>query len=586
MNLPPAIRVLLVEDNQEEALQVKTRLEGETSARFEIAQVSELTAARKLLDRVDIVLLDLNLEDSAGLATLQAVTKSHFDVPIIVLTGSNDEKMAIEALRLGAQDYVVKGEQEVKVLARTIRYAIERHASKINTGGSVAEKASDYDTVIGLPTRKLFMAWLKQSTLMYEQTGQNFGLFLISLDRFRTINDTLGHEVGDELLNVAKDRLLKLSAGQDLFSRLGGNYFGIIKTGISTKLEASEFAKDIISKLSQPYDILERDYFIGASLGVTLGDETGVNEDMLLQRAALAMQEAIDSGGNTYHFYSQDQHMAAARRLSLDNSLRKSIERNELMLYYQPCVDLKTGEVISVEALSRWKHDELGMMMPDEFIPLAEESGFILDLDAWALQQACHQISKFESEAPTPMSIAINFSALHFTRTELTRKVENILTQTGLAPHYLEIELTETALVKEPDNAASILARLKDIGVRISIDDFGVGYSSLNYLRLLPIDILKIDRSFISELDDSKSKAAAVVRSIIMLAKELGLTVVAEGVEDWAQLAWLQQHGCHRVQGFLFSQPVPNPDIRSMNAHFSHILSKTRAINTPPRQSH
>jgi diguanylate cyclase (GGDEF)-like protein/PAS domain S-box-containing protein len=423
-----------------------------------------------------------------------------------------------------------------------------------------------YDQLTQLPNRQLFQDRVSQA-LASEKRHANIGaVLLINLDRFQRINDTLGPSSGDDILKEVAQRLLHCIRKTDsvarqhdrhpaTLSRLGGDEFTILLTQLSSQQDPSIVAQRILNALSEPYVLQGRTVVMTASIGIALLGSDGDDVNTVLRNADAAMHAAQEKGRNTYQFYSQSMNVALAERLSLETDLRKALERDEFLLYYQPQVDLRRWEVIGVEALIRWRHPERGMVSPLSFIPLAEELGLIGEIGRWVLRTACHQQLTWANHG-LDLSIAVNLSGVQFQQSSLTGSITEVLRETGADPRKLELELTESTAMQHAENAVATFHHLKAMGFRLSIDDFGTGYSSLAYLKRFPIDTIKIDRAFVKDLA-SESEHAAIAIAIIAMAHGLKLRVLAEGVETQAQLDILRDHHCDAIQGYFFSQPLP-----------------------------
>lgn len=417
-----------------------------------------------------------------------------------------------------------------------------------------------YDVLTHLPNRRLLQDRLGQALLATHRTGHCGAILFLDLDSFKGINDTLGHEVGDLLLVEVAQRLHACVRGIDTVARLGGDEFVVLLEGLSEEInEAAAQSRllgdKLLEALAQPYRLKDRDFHCTVSIGISMfcGDDVTVDE--VLKRADLAMYQAKSAGRNALRFFDPDTQLALDKRNALANDLRQACSRQELQLYYQPQID-GTGGVIGAEALLRWQHPERGLVMPGDFIPLAEESGLILMIGRWVIETACAQIKAWESgEATRDLQLAINVSARQFRQPDFALQVQQVLNQTGANPARLKIELTESMVLDNMDDAIAKMLLLKAAGIGLSMDDFGTGYSSLSYLKQLPLDQIKIDRSFITHLG-TDSNDAAIVKAIITLGQAFGMSVIAEGVETVMQRDFLQQHGCHTFQGYLFSRPV------------------------------
>jgi diguanylate cyclase (GGDEF)-like protein len=384
---------------------------------------------------------------------------------------------------------------------------------------------------------------------------QKLAVLFVDVDRFKHINDSLGHAIGDRVLQSAAERLRACVRSSDTVSRQGGDEFVILLSEVKHAADAAVGADKILQALSAPYLIDQHDLRLTVSIGIVTYPGDGTDAETLLQNADFAMYHAKDSGRNNYQFFSPEMNVLAVDRQSLENDLHHAIERQEFVLHYQPKMNLKTGAIIGVEALIRWRHPQRGLVPPSQFIPIAEECGFIVPIGRWVLREACGQARAWQDAGLEPMRIAINISAVELRAKDFVEGVRAILMATGLEARYLELELTETFLMQDSKSTTQVLQALKDMGVQIALDDFGTGYSSLSYLKRFPIDTLKIDRSFVRDLT-TDADDASIVSAVISMGESLHMRVVAEGVETQEQLAFLQAQRCPYGQGFYFSKPM------------------------------
>ena len=412
-----------------------------------------------------------------------------------------------------------------------------------------------HDALTGLPNRSLFRDRLTHAMAQADRYHQKLAVMFLDLDRFKAINDTLGHNVGDQLLKIAAERLRSCVRDSDTVARLGGDEFTVIVEDIVEDHDAAAVAQKILDTLSQPFNLYGHEVFISVSVGVTLYPSDDENADNLLRNADSAMYRAKEFGRNNFQFYVAEMNIKARERLRLESSLRRALDRNEFMLYYQPRVSLESGRVIGAEALLRWRHPEMGLVPPSEFIPILDETGMIIPVGDWALREACRQNREWQDRGLPPIRVAVNLSVRQFMQKDLADTIVRALEAANLSAEHLEVEITEDLFLEHNQTNIITLARLKNMGIHISIDDFGTGYSSLSYLKRLPIDTLKIEQSFVRDIGDPDNKAIA--SAIIAMAASLRLNVLAEGVETDEQLAFLRAQGCNEIQGFSFSHPLP-----------------------------
>ena len=426
---------------------------------------------------------------------------------------------------------------------------------------------AQHDELTDLPNRALLADRLEQAIALASRRRGQLALLFVDIDRFKYVNDSLGHAIGDRLLQSVANRLASCVRSSDTVSRQGGDEFVILLPDISHSEDAAISGEKIRQALAVPHSIDQHDLHITGSIGIATYPEDGVHSETLLQHADFAMYHAKENGRNNVQFFKSEMNARAVERHSLEDGLRTALARREFELHYQPKVDLKTGAVIGVEALIRWRHPVRGLVPPAHFIPIAEECGLIVEIGHWVLREACRQNRAWQDAGLPPIRLAVNISAVELRAKDFVAGVRAILTDTGLDPRCLELELTETFLMEGSGSTAAVLQALKDMGVRIALDDFGTGYSSLSFLRRFPIDTLKIDRSFVRDLT-TDSDDASIVRAVIGMGESLHLCVIAEGVETREQLAYLRLHDCPEGQGFHFGRPV-------VAAEFARVLARS-----------
>lgn len=421
-----------------------------------------------------------------------------------------------------------------------------------------------HDALTELPNRLLFMDRLRQSLAHARRWHKRrVAVLFLDLDRFKNINDTLGHDIGDRLLQKLGGRLIGALREGDTVARLGGDEFGVILDDLTSANDIASIAKKILDTLEAQLEIEGHDLCITASIGISMYPNDGENSNTLLKNADVAMYKAKDLGRNNFQFYSSDMSVRAFERLTLENSLRHALERRELRLYYQPQVDIQNGKVIGVEALLRWQHPNLGLVAPMDFVPLLEETGLIVPVGEWVIQTACAQAQAWNNNLLKPLRITVNLSGRQTNELNFAATVERFLCASGLDPTLLELEITETILMRNVRTTVEVLNALHEVGVRFAVDDFGTGYSSLSYLKRFPIDTLKVDRSFVRDITNDADDAA-LVEAIIAMGRALRLEVIAEGVETKEQLEFLRAHNCSAIQGYLFSNPLPPEEIEPL----------------------
>ncbi len=686
------IRMLqLVEDNEGDARLLREMLNDEGWHNTEMTTVSSMRGAELHLaeHRVDFILLDLGLPDSQGMAAVRRAHAAAPRIPLVVLTGSDDESLALQALQEGAQDYLIKGQTissvgqiESRGLLRALRYAVERKALEealfdekeralvtlnsigdavacTDTAGNltffnvVAEKlsgwtwqeaagrpigdifrivdavtrkavsapmetavsdertihlpsnslllrrdgsevavedsvapihdrlgkaigavmvlrdvsatrtmalqiihAAEHDVLTNLPNRLFLNDRINQAIASAPRHRQRVAILFLDLDGFKHINDSLGHSIGDKLLQSIAASLVNCVRGSDTVSRQGGDEFVVLLSEVERPEDAAITARRILMAVSEPRIIDQHDLHITASIGVSVFPDDGLDAESLIQNADTAMYQAKENGRQSFQFFKPSMNLRAVERQSIEEGLRRAIERQEFALYYQPKVDLQTGQISGAEALLRWTHPTRGSISPAQFIPVAEACGLILPISAWVLREACRQSRAWVDAGLPLISIAVNVSGMDFREENFLENLSAILAETGMDPRYLQLELTESILMHRAETTASILQALREKGITVAIDDFGTGYSSLSYLRKFPVDVLKIDQSFVRQIS-SGSKDKVLVATVINMARSLRLRVVAEGVETLDELRFLQGRQCDEAQGYYFSRPLP-----------------------------
>jgi diguanylate cyclase (GGDEF)-like protein/PAS domain S-box-containing protein len=679
-----SIRVLLlVEDNPGDARLLREMFNEEGVHNTELTHVECMSDAEKHLAgrEVDIIVLDLGLPDAEGVGAVRRVRAAAPRVPLVVLTGRDDELMAAQSLQEGAQDYLIKGQIDSRSLLRSLRYAIERTAMDealfvekeraqvtLNCIGDavictdvsgditflnlVAEKmtgwsreeaagramgevfrsvdatsrevtpdpmemavgqnrtahlppncilirrdgfeipiedsvapihdregratgavivfrdvsaaqamalqmthSAQHDFLTGLPNRMLLNDRVTQAITAAPRHMKKVAVPFLDLDGFKHINDSLGHPTGDKLLQSIAQRLVGCVRGSDTVSRQGGDEFVILLSEMEQSEDAAISALRLLQAVAEAHTIDHHDLHVTTSIGLSVYPDDGLDAETLIKNADTAMYQAKENGRQSYQFFKPAMNVRAVERQSIEENLRRALERSEFTLHYQPKVNLKSGAITGAEALIRWTHSTRGPVSPGQFIPIAEDCGLILPIGQWVLREACRQAREW-FDAGLPLgTMAVNISSMEFREDNFLENIFAILRETGLDPGSLELELTESVLMKRAESAASVLQALRASGVQIAVDDFGTGYSSLSYLRKFPIDALKIDQSFVRQITSAPDDTT-IVTAVISMGRSLNLRVVAEGVETLEELAFLQAHECSEAQGYFFSRPV------------------------------
>ena len=570
--------ILIVDDTLENLRLLSTMLIKQGyNVRKAINGKMALTAVQTVVP--DLILLDIMMPEMDGYEVCQRLKANQqtAKIPVIFLSALNEVFDKVKAFEVGAVDYISKPFQFEEVLVRVQNQmalkSAQREILKLNT--ELEEKVKErtqqlefanarllkmalYDSLTGLPNRALFLERLEQALNRAKADSvYQFAVLFLDCDRFKVVNDSLGHLVGDELLIAVARRLEASLSQKDTLSRLGGDEFAILLTDIQDLNYTTFVADGILESLSFPFQLQGHEVFISASIGIALGNSTVHQPEHLLRDADTAMYRAKALGKGQYHIFAPAMHDAALQLLHLESNLRKAINQQEFIVHYQPIIDLSDGKIAGFEALVRWQHPQYGMISPQSFIPIAEETGLIIPIDRWVLQQACHQLRLWHQEKLTdyPLFISVNLSARQFAQLDLIDRIDQILTETQLNPQCLKLEITESAIMDNVNFAAVILQKLRERSIGLSIDDFGTGYSSLSYMHSFPVSSLKIDRSFVQRLDGNPENLG-LIPAIISIAKTMGMSAIAEGIETTQQLNQLKTFGCDFGQVYLFSKPV------------------------------
>jgi diguanylate cyclase (GGDEF)-like protein/PAS domain S-box-containing protein len=684
-------RVLLIEDNPGDARLLREMFNDGGSRSTHLTHIARMSEGEQHLAAfpVDVILLDLGLPDAQGLDAVRRVHAAAPRVALVILTGTDDESLAVQALQHGAQDYLVKGQIEARGLLRALRYARERKAMEealfaekeraqvtLNCIGEavictdsrenitflnvVAEKmtgwlrqeavgqpmahlfrlldvasrevisplgaiASDgsqrtypsarrilvrrdgfeipiedsvapihdregqsngsvvvfrdvsaaramslqmihtaeHDALTGLPNRTLLNDRVNQAIAAGRRHSKRVGLLFLDLDGFKHINDSLGHGVGDKLLQSVAKRLVDCARASDTVSRQGGDEFVVLLSEMEQAEDGAIAARRILRTVAGAHLIDHHELHVTTSIGLSVYPDDGLDAETLIKNADTAMYRAKENGRQSYQCFRPAMNAQAVERQSIEEGLRRALEHSEFALHYQPKVCFKTGAITGAEALIRWTHPRRGLVSPAHFIPVAEDCGLIVPIGSWVLRQACEQARAWMKAGLPPITMAVNVSAKEFRDHSFLDGLLTILAETGMDPRSLELEVTESVLMKHSESAAAILGKLRELGIQVALDDFGTGYSSLSYLRKFPVDTLKIDQSFVAQIT-ATGEDASIVIAVISMARGLKLRVVAEGVETLEQLAFLKAHACDEAQGYYFSRPLPEPQFTKL----------------------
>jgi len=563
MSIPEKSTILIVDDELISRYTVEALLASEGYQLVFAENGKEaLEKARELIP--DLMLLDVMMPDMDGFEVCQHLRNDQrlAELPIVIVTALDDRESRLRGLEVGADDFMSKpfDRAELRARIRTIT-RLNRYRRLVETQEELFRLAN-YDPLTGLPNRNQLTERLRQILERANRIHQEIAILALDLDGFQIINDSFGHEVGDKMLCEVALRLTKtVSTSGAIVGRLTGDEFIIITEGmVNIVKDVSYLAQRLLNDVSLPIIFDSHEIVLTANIGISVYPNDGEEASVLLKNANTALARTKVASKNTYQFFTVKMNEVALKRLILENQLRKVFTNNELRLYYQPQVELSSGQFIGMEALVRWQHPELGLLSPNNFIQVAEEMGLIVPLGEWVLRTACQQNKAWQQAGLPYLRVSVNVSSRQFQSPDLLQTVQKALADSELNPNYLELELTESVLMSQDtnnkeDNIFATLTELQTMGIQIAIDDFGTGYSSLSYLKRFPVNTLKIDRSFVKDICFDEDDAA-ITNTIIVMAHSLRLSVVAEGVETLGQMAFLQDQKCETIQGFLFSHPL------------------------------
>ncbi len=553
------ISMLVVDDSEDDAFLLYSEL-ASRGARVDYRRVDNARDMNAALGigEWDLILCDHSMPGFDALTALEILKQSGKDIPFIIYSGHISDQAAYSAMGRGVNDYIQKGNYArlLPVIERELKGAAARRA--VRQADTRIMELAYFDKLSNLPNHNYFCVRVTECIAACESLGKApcGTLLYIDLDRFLRINSSFGYEAGNDILRQAAARLKECVAETGaILARFGGDEFGIYYPGLTDRRAVQNFAEWLKQAFEAPFLHAGIELYLTCSVGIAQVPEDGRQVYDLLMNAETAMANAKRGGGNGHRLYAREMNASSAERIAMESELRHAVERNELFLQFQPCIDAATLRTTGVEALVRWRHPERGLIPPDRFIPIADESGLIVDIGEWVLRQACRQARAWHEQGYTDLSISVNVSAVQFAQPRLLEVVSRALTESGLQPQALTLEITESVIMHDAETAVGMLRALKHMGVKLSIDDFGTGYSSLSYLKRFPIDILKIDKSFVRTLGVN-DEDTAIVHTIMALAKSLRLMTIAEGVESPQQVELLQKAQCDRFQGFHFSRPV------------------------------
>jgi diguanylate cyclase (GGDEF)-like protein len=558
---------ILIIDDEEPICNLLTDL---LSPENDCTAVASAEAALTLLNsfNFNLVISDINMGGISGLDLVPRVLEQTPDTVVVMVSGQSTIDFAIDAMRAGAFDYITKP-MDLRHVQTAVRRALLHHdllkqkrryenhlEEMVKERTAEVEPLAYHDRLTNLPNRTLFTDRCDQALAIAQRKQDLAAVMLVSLDRFRKVTESLGHAAGDEVLVEAALRLGAYVRKGDTVGRFDGDEFALLLTHVADTGALADIALEVSQVFKRPFQIAGQELYVTTSIGISLFPTNGEDSGTMLRNAGAALYRAKRQGGNNYQFYAADMNAQALRRLALDTSMRRAIGNKEFVVFYQPIVNLTSRQVVGFEALVRWQHPELGLLPPGQFIGLAEDTGLILDIGDFVLREACAQTRKWQDEGFGRLRIAVNISARHFLQKGFVEGVVDILGETGLEATCLELELTETSIMESTEAAVKLLTQIRRLGIKVAIDDFGTGYSSLSYLKTLPIDTVKLDRSFVNGATRDPDDAALVM-AIVPLAHNLKLRVIAEGVETEEQAVFLRLLRCDEAQGFLFGKPLP-----------------------------
>lgn len=559
------VNILLVDDRPENLFTLEEII-GRSDFNLVKATSGEEALKYLLNDDFATILLDVQMPGMDGFDTAKIIKSREKtkNIPILFITANNMESEHIfKGYSLGAIDYILKPFDPIILKAKVegfveiykMKQRLIAQSNELQEKNQVIEHLAYHDGLTNLPNRRYFQELLIQTVNKAKKHKQTFGLMYVDLDRFKYINDSLGHIMGDRLLQEVSKRLLSVVREQDIVARVGGDEFNILLPETDRE-HVLEVAEHILFALKEAFTIEQYELFVTACIGLSMFPYDGEDIYSLLRNADAALYRAKEQGKNTYKVYHTGMNLYSYRTFLLQNDLRKAVENDELFLVYQPIVNIETARVSKLEALVRWNHPSWGLISPAEFIPLAEETGQIGQIGNWVLKEVCHQLNMWKEKELNPIKIGVNLSAQQFLQKDLVAEIEEILVTNNVPPNLIEIEVTETAIILNDKVTNKCLHQLREMGIKISLDDFGTGYSSINYLRQFPFDTIKIDKSFIQGLVSNKDEAVALIDLLYTLAMKLNMKVVFEGIEEEDQLDYLRKYSAEDYQGYLFSPPL------------------------------
>lgn len=547
------VKILFINSDESEYLLIAALLSEIHHTDYQLVWRPRLEGALQaiLADDYDLVLLDYYWGENNARDLIKAAKSQANHAPIVVMTEEMEAEVDQEAIRGGASDYLIKGQIDILLLERTLRYAIERKRTEQHLS-----RLAHYDALTDIPNRILFRDRLEHAIRLADRDGSSFTLMFIDLNGFKQVNDNFGHDVGDEVVRLCAQRLKECKRRSDSVARMGGDEFTLLLENTDNSTDIAHVASKIVSRIGEPYKVGDYELSIGCSVGIAVYPQAGRDADVLLKNADMAMYQAKERSESGFRFFTEAMNQQVHRQLRLEADLRAALKHNQLMLVYQPRIDVHSGTVIAVEALLRWHHPERGILNAGEFIGMAEDTGLINAIGSWALTQACTDLNTIRQACGADVLMSVNLSIRQFNNDQLVQNIARTFADTGVRGDDIEFELSETSFVENIDLVSLCMRPLAYLGVTFSLDDFGIGSTSFLHLQRLPISSVKIDSQFMLELANKRSDRR-LVSAMITLAHNLGKTVVAEGVENREQKEWLAEAGCDQMQGYYFCDPQP-----------------------------
>ncbi len=554
------LRLLLLGGDEQSVAALQSVLDASKSAAFELVHITDLEALLESRDskECDVIVLVATGHEGDEVSELARIRDTFRNLPVVVLADSDDESLALDAVNAGARGYLVRQNLELLSVVTILAAAVgsQRSIVALNEARQRERHLATHDPLTGLANRMLFNDRLTHTLAAARRGRKRSALLMVNLDGFKGVNDRLGQAVGDGLLRGVARRIGTCLRKTDTAARLGSDEFAVVLGELSSELHAVRVADKILETIHAPMAFTDDSSKITASIGVALFPRDGVEAEDLIQKADVAMHHAKKNGGDSVEYFTEALNSAIQQRANMEQRIKTALDENQFVNYYQPQLDVRTARIMGAESLIRWQDPERGLVPPLEFLPLAEETGLIVPIGEWVLRTACNQLAVWHRLGHKSLRMSVNVASEQFQQPNFEEVVRNALQESGIPAFSLELEITETSLLQDVELTERTLASLKELGVRLAIDDFGTGYSSLAYLKRLPIDVLKIDRAFVSSIVTDPTDAT-LTSTIVTMARGLGLTTVAEGVETPDQLLLLGSYGCNRMQGFLIGKPAP-----------------------------